>query len=121
MKKAISQFLVFAFLLWQWNVLHIHEHHHHSSEHSNPHVQYVDESFRSETCADHQDAPQSHQHISEDCSVCDLNTQSPVDWFPPHFSGNLIHSYTKINPLYFQRIESILPDYSHNKSPPVLS
>lgn len=121
MKKAISQFLVFAFLLWQWNVLHIHEHHEHKQYHSEHHSHFIEESFRSETCSDHQDAPQSHQHISEDCTVCDLNNQSPAEWIQPKFYGHIIHFRTKINPYYFQSVDSVLPDKSHNKSPPHLS
>ncbi len=120
MKKAISQFLVFAFLLWQWNVLHIHPHHSHPKQTSNVHVEHVEESFRSETCSDHQDAPQSHQHLSEDCSVCDLNTQSAVEWIQPNFSGHLIHFYSKVNPHYFQQVDAVFPDYTNNKSPPNL-
>jgi hypothetical protein len=120
MKKAISQFLVFAFLLWQWNVLHIHDHQDHEQDQSEHHSHFIEESFRSETCSDHQDAPQSHQHISEDCTVCDLNNQSPAEWIQPKFSGHIIHFCTKINPYYFQSVDSVLPDNSHNKSPPHL-
>lgn len=120
MKKAISQFLVFAFLLWQWNVLHIHDHHAHKQHQSDHHPHFIEESFRSETCSDHQDAPQSHQHISEDCTVCDLNNQSHAEWTQPKFAGQIIHFRTKINPNYFQSIDSVLPDNSHNKSPPHL-
>ncbi len=120
MKKAISRFLVFAFLLWQGNVLHIHKHHNLNQATSGHHSHYSDESFKSEICSDHQDAPQSHQHISEDCRVCDLNTQSPAEWSQPKFFGQIIHFSNKINPFYFQQVESVLPDNSNNKSPPHL-
>jgi len=117
LKKAISYFLVFAFLLWQWNAIHIHDHHKH--QHGGREFQQ-EITHSSYNCSHHESAPQSHQHISEDCQVCDLNTQSGAELLHPL-------SYIEYQPfsdvLIIQNSHSIgseLPDYSHNKSPPAL-
>ncbi len=118
LKKAISYFLVFAFLLWQWNAIHIHDHHNH---HGGGHEFLKEITHSSDNCSHHESAPQSHQHISEDCQVCDLNTHNGAEFVLPLTFSEYLPYASVVLSFNTSPIGSHVPDYSHNKSPPALA
>ncbi|MCL9981298.1 MAG: hypothetical protein NBV77_07635 [Bacteroidia bacterium] len=105
--KAISLLLLSVFLLGNQNLFHLHsEADHHSHEHAIHHH-----------C---EDFPENHQHLEENCTVCDYSLSQVVELNQPEqfefevygvsFSADLQQSYSFD---FFQIVK--------NKSPPVLS
>lgn len=105
--KAISLILLSVFLLGNQHIFHIHRGHDHHSH---------------EVAIDHhcEDFPENHQHLEENCIVCDYSLSKAVDLLQPaQFEFELYGvSLVDVNQKTYSFIYYQL---STNKSPPVLS